>query len=66
MQVIHVHWEGSEYHVVRVAEEHPPELVFCDSPEDLAEVLRGLGVAQPGVNCVFRQLAVSPNAMLSG
>jgi len=53
MQVIHVHWEGSEYHVVRVAEEHPPELVFCDSPEDLAEVLRGLGVAQPGVTRIM-------------
>jgi hypothetical protein len=49
MQVIHMHWEGSEYHVVRVAEEHPPELLFYDSPEELARVLRWLGVAQPKV-----------------
>ena len=66
MQVIHVHWEGSAYHVVRVAKEHPPELVFCESPEELTVVLRGLGVAQPGVNYVLRQLEVGPDAMVSG
>jgi hypothetical protein len=66
MQVIHVHWEGAEYRVVRVAEEQPAELVFCESPEQLVDVLRGLGVAQPGVNYLFRQLEVSPDAMVSG
>ena len=66
MQVIHVHWAETEYRVVRVAAEHPPELVFCESPEELVGVLRGLGVAQPGVNYVFRKLEVGPDAVVSG
>jgi hypothetical protein len=64
VQVIHVHWEGTEYQVVRVAEQEPAELAFCNSPEQLGAVLRQLGVGPPGVSLVFKQLEVAADALI--
>ena len=57
MQVTHVGWDGSEYRVVRVANEQPQES-FCNSPEELGLILRESGVAQEAVNLIFKQLEV--------
>ena len=56
MKMIHVHSDGTEYQVVRIAPEEPPELVLCDSPEELVSVLRGLGVEVTGVAHVLDEL----------
>ena len=62
MTVVHVHWAEREYQVVRIAEQQPPEVAFCNSPEQLVVVLRGLGVAFSEVSQVFEHLEDSADA----